>query len=53
MRAVLPDAVFGTKNEWPAILMCASLASSLISIQQPMCWQTAVTVPVVVKVLFT
>src|SRR4051794_33636261 len=30
--------------------MCAWLFSSLISIQQPMFWQTAVTVPVVVIV---
>src|SRR5262245_41266222 len=52
-RAFRPEAVFGTKKAWLAILMCASLASSLISIQQPMCWQTAVTVPVVANVLPT
>src|SRR5262249_40441726 len=46
-RALWPALVFGTKNFSPAIFTWASLASSLISIQQPICWHTAVTVPVV------
>ena len=50
-RARCPAAVFGTKNEWPCIRMCAWPEASAISIQQPFSWQTDVTLPLVVTVL--
>ena len=51
-RARRPDADFGTKKLCPPIRMCAWPAGSVISIQQPAAWQTAVTCPSVFTVVF-
>ena len=48
-RARLPAASLGMKNECPCIRRWAPVALSLSSIQHPISWQTAVTMPTVVN----